>query len=57
MGNLNSVIFEEVKSALLEIKPEEFDINQYFNKVEEIKKKYKKPITWQQDEYDNWYNG
>jgi len=57
MENLNSVIFEEVKSMLLETKPEKFDINEYISKVEEIKKKYKKPITWQQDEYDNWYNG
>jgi hypothetical protein len=57
MENLNSVIFEEVKSILLETKPEKFDINKYISKVEEIKKKYKKPITWQQDEYDNWYNG
>jgi hypothetical protein len=57
MENLNSIIFEEVKSALLETKPEEFDINQYINKIEEIKNKYKRPITWQHDDYDNWYNG
>jgi hypothetical protein len=57
MQNLNSPIFEEVKSTLMEIKPEEFDINQYINKVEEIKKKYEKPITWQHDDYDNWYDG
>jgi hypothetical protein len=57
MENLNSIIFEEVKSSLLETKPEEFDINQYINKIEEIKNKYKRPITWQHDDYDNWHNG
>jgi hypothetical protein len=57
MQNLNSLIFEEIKSTLTDIKPEEFDINHYLNKVEEIKKKYKKPITWQHDDYDNWHNG
>jgi hypothetical protein len=57
MENLNSLIFEEVKSALLETKPGEFDINQHINKIEEIKNKYKRPITWQHDDYDNWYNG
>jgi hypothetical protein len=57
MENLNSVIFEEVKSMLFETKPENFDIYAYISKIEEFKKKHKKPITWQQDEYDNWYNG
>jgi hypothetical protein len=25
-------------------------------KIEEVKNKYKKPIAWEQNEYDNWYN-
>jgi hypothetical protein len=24
--------------------------------IEEVKNKYKKPIAWEQNEYDNWYN-
>jgi hypothetical protein len=57
MEHTNNVVFEEVKSVLLGTKPEEFVINQHIKKLEEIKKKHKKPIAWQHDDWDNWYNG
>lgn len=55
MENQNSVIFDDVKSVLLESDPNEFDIDKYINELEQIKKKYKN-LHWSNDEYDNWHN-
>ncbi len=45
----------EAKLILDSINPEEFNILDYIKKLEDLKNRNKKEITWANDEWDNWH--
>lgn len=57
MENINSTQHEEIKTILENKNPNEFNIEKFIDEVKEVKDKYKKPLTWSHDEWDNWYEG
>lgn len=57
MENVNSAQHEEIKTILEDTSPIEFNINKFIDKINEVKTKYKKPLTWSEDEWDNWFEG
>jgi hypothetical protein len=57
MENINSTQYEEIIAILEDKNPIEFDIDKFIEDIKGIKNKYKKPLTWSHDEWDNWYEG
>jgi alpha-L-arabinofuranosidase len=57
MENINSAQHEEIKAILENKNPNEFNIEKFIDEVKGVKDKYKKPLTWSHDEWDNWYEG